>query len=124
MSYRKTNEAWFGDTFNRDPVYCYATADVAENSVNDTSYVIKGLNNNSATFTCNNVAVNDSLLNELTGRIAATDKISITATKDELEDSLSKISARIDALEQTILTKKSSSDLRSALKTLNYKREI
>lgn len=120
MPYKKTNEAWFGDTFNRDSTYCYATADVAA----DTAYTVKGLSNNSATFTCNNVTVNDSLLSGLTGGTSITDAISIAVTKDELEDKISEIKARIDALEQTISTKKSGSDLRSALKTLNYKREI
>lgn len=122
MPYKKTNEAWFGDTFDRDSIQAYTVASSAD-VADSIAYAIKGLNNNSATLTCNGITINDGLLDELSGG-AVTSKISIAVTKDELEDKISEIKARIDALEQTISTKKSSSDLRSALKTLNYKREI
>lgn len=121
---KKTNEAWFGDTFNRGTLNAY---------IPETGTVC---------FTANNCSINSDVLNELAGCVATTDcaissdSTAYTVAKgysghagvtigavDSLSDQLDAIKARIGALEESIATKQRSS-MRNGLKTLGYKREV
>ena len=122
---KKTNEAWFGDTFNRGTLNAYipATGEVC--------------------FTANNCSINQDVLNELAGYVTTadcaisndstayavakgcgshTEAITIGAV-DSLSDQLDAIRARLSVLEENISTKQRS-NIRNGLKTLRYKREV
>ena len=122
---KKTNEAWFGDTFNRGTVNAYVPA------------------TGELCFSANNCTINADTLNELTGYITTADcaigkdstaytiakgcashaeGIAISAV-DTLSDQLDGIKVRLGALEEAITTKKKN-NVRSGLKTLNYRREV
>lgn len=107
--WKKTNEAYFGDSFNRDSTLCsaaniHATVDddVATKAINwnyDGHYGINTLNE-----LCNYAAT-------------MTDVETVSNKFDELQ-------AQIDDLKKKLETRKEYSELRSALKTLHYKREV
>lgn len=122
---KKTNEAWFGDSFDRGTLKAYipATGELC--------------------FSANNCSINSDTLSELIGYVTAADcaigsdstaytvakggnshaeGITISAV-DSLSDQLDAIKARLSVLEENISIKKKS-DIRSDLKTLNYKREV
>lgn len=120
----RTGEAWFGDSFDR-------------------------LGPGELSFTVNNCAVNVYALKELTGYCDSgiytmtadcakglnstayalascensKDIVSINAV-DTLSDRLDVVVAQVDALKQNFVPKKGTCELRSALKTLKYKREV
>lgn len=114
----QAEEVWCGDSFEREATNC--------------SYTIGGVSN-MATLTANNCIVNkDVLMNTLAGGSYSHAEgatsiakgctgITTTVTIDELTDKLAILQAQIDALKrrQTV-----TSELRSALKTLHYKREV
>lgn len=122
----KTGEAWFGDSFDRSI----------------------SLGPGELSFTANNCSINTDALSALTGycdkyTVASADcsigtdctgyaiakgiqcdnSISINAV-DTLSDRLNELSARIDDLKQNFMPKKGANKLRSALKTLQYTREV
>lgn len=122
-SHIRTGEAWFGDSFDRNIA----------------------LGPGELSFTVNNCAATDAL-KELTGyndsgtytitadcaastayTLANCDNIkgvvSINAV-DSLTDRLDAVVAQVDALKQNFVPKKGAYELRSALKTLRYKREV
>ena len=108
---KKENEVYYfgGDTFNRDGLYCYATAD-------STCAVSNKINNKNALWS-------DESLYAIKG-VATSEINTVQSTIDEL-------SARVAALEQPKKVsnelrgpKKVSNELRGALKTLKYKREV
>ena len=122
---KKTNEAWFGDSFDRGTVNAYipATGELC--------------------FSANNCTINSDILSELTGYVTTADcaigsdstayaiakgyashaeNIAISAV-DTLSDQLDAIKVRLGALEETITTKKKN-NIRNGLKTLTYRREV
>ena len=125
MPFKKTNEAYFGDSFNRGSVLCYASACNSSDS---------------ATFTANNVEIDYDALANLTNLAgydlsigadksvfgyACTKGDAVGVTQNYVTmDNFNDLAARIAALEQTKETKKGADKLRCALKTLNYTREI
>lgn len=108
MSWKKTNEAWFGDTFDRSGV-----ATMAYNCADNAAYTY-------ATATCDSAPASKGIsklcINGDTYEIKA-DVSSVTNRVDELQ-------AQIDALKENYVPKTVRNDLRSALKTLHYKREV
>jgi hypothetical protein len=125
-SWKKTNETWFGDTFDRDATLC--------------SYTIDGvdLSSNGSITTCNT----DLLMNGITYASGSNSNAesaytvakginginSVKLCVDDLEikfesvaDKLKQLQAQIDALKKRPVV---TSELRSALKTLHYKREV
>lgn len=118
--WKKTNEVWFGDSFNRDSVLC--SADIAYDTALDSDCTgIKAISwdSNSATLTCNNIAVNQGILDSIGYNTYAT-KTDIDTVSDRFTD----LQAQINDLKKKLETKKECSKLRSALKTLHYKREV
>lgn len=119
-SFKKTNEAWFGDSFNRDSTVCsYIASDKSLNSMNtsiDLAY--DGLSNvayglasaNSGDLYCS-------------GTVKAND-YAIEGVTDSFTTEINKIKAQINDLKKNLETKKESSKFRLALKTLHYKREV
>ena len=126
-SHIRTGEAWFGDSFDRSIA----------------------LGPGELSFTVNNCAVNADALKELTGyndsgiytitadcakgldstayALASCDNINGIAgisAVDSLTDRLDAVVAQVDALKQNFVPKKGAYELRSALKTLRYKREV
>ena len=115
---------WMGDSFNRDALMCYATADCAT-SADSTAYTIssKSKGSNSCSFTA---TVDPSTFTSLKGDAGTSGAIfvdtdSLRTAIDELQIRCDVLQAQIDAAKEraTCTTK-----LRSALKTLQYKSEV
>jgi uncharacterized protein (DUF342 family) len=112
--YKKTNEAWFGDSFNRDALTCsYSAINDVVNSITCGAVTAA----NCATGSDYTVAKGTREANCYTD-VVAIDRI------DTLSDQLQKIQEQIDGLKKSLETKKSDNKLRLALKTLNYTREL
>ena len=120
---KKTNEAWFGDTFDRGTTLCYAIED--ESNYNT---ILKSLAMSSpqiidkdaygeVTFTCDLANTADSIGYAI-GKNASVNQV------DSLSDKIRDIQAQLHDLRKSLETKKENSELRSALKTLHYKREV
>ena len=124
---KKENEVYYfgGDVFNRDSLYCYATADSAisydDHSITTTAcdatakgITLKGL-------TGYTIANSDSPWN-CVDTIATKADVS-TAIEDisSIKTHIDALSARLAALEQP---KKIGNELRDGLKTLKYNREV
>lgn len=106
--WKKTNEAWFGDTFNRDSTLCSA-----ENiHATDDGIAAKAINwNYDGQYGINT-------LNELCNYAATVNDVETVSNKFD------KLQMQIDDLKKKLETRKEYSELRSALKTLHYKREV
>lgn len=121
-TWKKANEAYFGDTFNRDMMLC--SAEIAYDTALDSDYTaVKAINwndSNSATLTCNEVVVNQDILDGICGSTYAI----TTANVDTMRDRFDELQVQIDELKKKLETKKENSGLRLALKTLHYKREV
>ena len=136
MTYKKTNEAYFGDSFIRPyTVACYnsngdevmkgyikdcdlsLSADSAT-EVNCTFDLAKGLSS-----TAYGLANSKSGDLHCSGVVKASD-YAIEMVTDSLCTELKKIQTQIDDLKQNCVPKIGVNKLRSALKTLNYTREI
>jgi len=117
-TWKKTNEAWFGDTFDRASICAYNSA--TTDAVNGVS-VTKGVDNN-AVFTCTNTNNwdNATLLVGNNGEIAYKD-YAVKSDVDSICSQLKKLQEQIDELKVRSMV---TSNLRSALKTLQYKREV
>lgn len=112
-SWKKTNEAYFGDSFDRSGI----TA-----CLNNVTY-------DSAVAKC--VTTADCNINALDGLVAYTkadnevslkwDEISTKADISTLQDQFGILQAQIDDLKKSYTA---TTKLRSALKTLQYKREV
>ena len=118
--WKKANEAWFGDTFNRDAMLC--SGEIAYDTALDsdcTAAKVSWNDNNAITSTCNGLEINKDALEQVCGN---TYKIadSINITRDRFDE----LQAQINELKEKLETKKENLELRSALKTLHYKREV
>ena len=115
MSWKKTNEAWFGDTFDRSGISAMAYNCAADSAISADNTVYTY-----ATATCDSAPASKGIsklcINGDTYEIKA-DVSSVTNRVDELQ-------AQIDALKENYVPKTVRDDLRSALKTLHYKREV
>ena len=111
---KKTNEAWFGDTFNRD---------IAASTV---SYAIA----DGAICTCANTAdfaVNKSSVNGVYTLAAdVADVYTINTQVDTLQDKFKELQKQIEVLKQKqdyVLKTTEVNSLRNTLRTLKYERE-
>lgn len=125
-SWKKTNEAWFGDTFDRDATLCSYTIDGVNSSSNcaitacNTDLSMRGL-------TC--ASGSSSHADSAYTVVKSVDGInSVKLCVDDLEikfesitDKLKQLQAQMDAVKKRPIV---TSELRSALKTLHYKREV
>lgn len=119
-TWKKANEAYFGDTFNRDSAVCsYAITDNDLKSITGTvDLAYDGLSN-----TAYGLASASSGDLYCSGTIKAND-YAIELVTNSLTTELKKIQMDIDELKKSMVPKKENSELRSALKTLHYKREV
>ena len=116
-SWKKTNEAYFGDSFDRSGITACLN-NVTYDSAIDAA--IKG-----ATTTANcSVSSFDDLVDYVkadSGISSKWDEISTKADISTLQDQFSRLQAQIDDLKKSYTA---TTKLRSALKTLQYKREV
>ena len=95
---KKTNEAWFGDTFNRDAnivSYCSSSVD----SVTSSDFAVtKGINN-----------------------INYYDDFAVKSDVSTIQDAVLKLQEQVEELRRVDIK---TSQLRNGLKTLRYKREV
>ena len=115
MAWKRQGDAYFADTFDRDALMCSMDAtfpncndllcDTTCDSISGTT-VAKGLNSYAETDICyvNNFAT----ISEV----------------DTVSDKLKGLQAQINALKKNLEKPKVTNGLRSALKTLQYKREV
>lgn len=99
---------WCGDSFDRDSTIC--AYNVTDSAMDDKFIAAKGLAN----------ATTPNLY--CSGNIKGVD-VNIDGC-DSLSMELKKIQAQFDELKKNFVPKTSAHDLRSALKTLQYKREV
>ena len=116
-------EEWMGDSFNRDALMCYATADCATVTDGTAYKLIDSKGSNSCSFSA---AVDSSNFASLMGdtctsSVMSIDIDSLRTAIDELQIRCDTLQAQIDAAKEraTCTTK-----LRPALKTLQYKSEV
>ena len=118
MTAIKANEAYFGDVFNRDACVTACNAGTITFSCDKAIMVPEDL--------CSTASASASTWN-MEIPISA-HAVSATqcyqSTINTVLDRVNDIEARIGALESTAAPKKDSSTLRSALRTLNYTREL
>lgn len=115
MAYKKTNEAWFGDSFNRDSINCCYTAAIAPMQG---ELSLDGVTS-SVTYANVNNYIDDGSLN--CGGVVKAADFTISGTVDSFKDEIDKIRARLGNLEKGY---NNTNRLRSALKTLSYTREV
>lgn len=114
MIYKKTNEAWFGDSFNRDSTTCsYTIANNDLKSIIDSVDLVTSGSSN-AVYGVTNAG----------GEIVKTSDYAIECVTDSFATEIKRIEAQINDLKQNFVPKKGANKLRSALKTLNYTREL
>lgn len=121
-TWEKTNEAWFGDTFDRpSTIACYTAEGKhlfnGRVSACDLSYSPDSYTEASITCDLANAANDDSI-----GYTVA--KRASISQVDSLSDKIRNIQAQVNDLKKKLETKKEYSELRLALKTLHYKREV
>lgn len=125
-TWKKTNEAWFGDTFDRDATLCSYTIDGVDLSSNSdfatcNAYIPMGemtyaSGSNSQAESAYTVAKGIYGINSVQSCVD-----SLEAKFEPITDKLKQLQAQIDSLKKRPVV---TSELRSALKTLHYKREV
>ena len=127
-NWKKTNEAWFGDTLNRNATLCYLAEDGSERSINLNNCTVEyepcGINadgNMVATFSADLASARDyAVAKGISGANYYNDVV-IKSDIDVLKDQIIKLQEKIEKLKSCSTA---TSELRSALRTLNYKREV
>ena len=126
-SHIRTGEAWFGDSFDRNivlgPGELNFTTAACSMDMDTLSKLTGYCNNDTYTITADCANGSDSTVYALAKGSSNENIVSITAV-DTLSDRLDAIMAQVDALKQNFVPKKGAYELRSALKTLSYKREV
>jgi hypothetical protein len=122
MTWKKANEAYFGDSFNRDSTTCsYAIAGSNElTSLNGYVDMITTCADNIAYGKADKATSGDLYCS---GVVKASD-FAIECATDSLSTALKKMQAQIDELKLNMVPKTGTHKLRSALATLKYEREI
>lgn len=123
MTWKKANEVYFGDSFNRDSTTCsYAIAGSNElTSLNGYVDMITTCADNIAYGKADKATSGDLYCSEV---IKASDFAAIGSATDSLSAALKKMQAQIDELKLNMVPKTGAHKLRSALATLKYEREI
>ena len=122
MTWKKANEAYFGDSFNRDSTTCsYAVA--GSNELTALSGYVDAIttNANKIAYAKADKATSGDLY--CSGVVKASD-FAIECATDSLSTALKKMQTQIDELQQNLTMKTGAHKLRSALATLKYEREI
>ena len=119
MEYKKTNEVYIADQFNRDTLSCCADAAIAtsisasKGITLPNSYDYAGI---SQALTCNTTAINSIGITDSCVKI------------DDWHNSISTLNEKIQELQKKIeyfeRRQTVTSNLRSALRTLKYEREV
>ena len=122
MPPKKANEAYFADVFNRPATIAFCSADGSQQSIGyikdfDVSWAPGEATE--AVVTCD-IAPNC----DYTAIMAKGVNSTLSCTTEDIKSDISAIAARLDALESQLEKKNARNDLRSALKTLNYTREL
>lgn len=115
-TWKKTNEAWFGDTFDRSStVACYNTEEkhLCDGRISTCDLSYSPDSYTKASITC-----------DLANKVDTIVQNASVNPVESLSDKIKDIQAQIDDLKKNLETKKENSELRSALKTLQYKREV
>lgn len=123
MPFKKANEAYFGDVFNRSTVACYNTEgnELMKGYVTGCDLARSPDSAMEATFSC---IMPDNTITSLYSCNNSDSGVTIRSTVDDIQSELATLEARIVALESTIQPKKGADKLRSALRTLNRTREL
>lgn len=131
MAWKKQEDAYFADTFDRDALMCSIDCAIDANKAVPKSISI---DSSGLSFTMPNVRCYDTL-NEVTGYVATTadntgnwtlsscDTAGVSIV-DTVSDKLQDLQAQINVLKKNLEKPKVTDGLRSALKTLQYKREV
>ena len=122
-NWKKANEAWFGDTFNRDTTLSYTTEDgsnydmLVKSLTMSSPQIIDKDSLGEVTFTCDLANAADDI------GYAVAKNASVNQVEN-LSNKFEELQAQINDLKKKLEMKKECSELRSALKTLHYKREV
>lgn len=122
MAYKKTNEAWFGDSFNRDITNCTAYVSGADLGTAKGSTVMGYCDKGTATFTIADNATNENVLSSIAHK-GVSYAIADKAVRSDVESMQEKLQELAKQIEELKITRKESI-LRNQLKTLSYKREV
>ena len=122
MTWKKANEAYFGDSFNRDSTTCsYAVAGNGElTSLDGYVNMVTACADNRVYAKADKATSGDLYCS---GVVKASD-FAIESATDSLSAALKKMQTQIDELQQNLTMKTGAHKLRSALATLKYEREI
>lgn len=134
MPYKKTNEAWFGDSFNRGPAtlsfntsdgntYTCAVNNMSIESDYDGVYSLSADIAARPDTACFTVAKGVNSHAE-GAKSSVYGCASVSAEVDTLSSRLQDMQAQIDGLKEQLKKTGTTSKLRSTLKTLTYVREI
>ena len=127
MPYKKTNEAWFGDSFNRDNTVCaYTIANNDLQSISGAPDDLTGIVNNFTITADYAKGIDTSAIAIAKSNDSALewkDTVSISSV-DLLSDKLENLQAQINSLKKTIEKRGVGLSIRPALKTLKYTREV
>lgn len=122
----KTGEAWFGDSFDRSISLGPGELSITANNCSINTDVLSALTDYCDKYTV--TSADCSIATDCSGYAVTKgikDNYSISIDSvDTLSDRLNELNARIDDLKQNFVPKKGANKLRSALKTLQYKREV
>jgi hypothetical protein len=128
MPYKKTNEAWFGDSFNRSPLSGELSFTVDNCYIN--SAALEGLTGTANNFTITadcakgiDTSATIAIAKSNDSALEWKDTVSISSV-DLLSDKLENLQAQIDNLKKTIEKRGVGLSIRPALKTLSYTREL
>lgn len=122
MAYKKTNEAWFGDSFNRDIMNCTAYVSGADVGSVKASTAIGYCDKGTATFTIADCATNENVLSSI-AHDGITYALADKAARSDVETMQERLQELANQIEELKITRKESI-LRNQLKTLSYKREV
>lgn len=111
MNYNKADGHWFADSFNRDDTLCsYVTAS-CDSALGADGTATCAITSKGVTG-INNISLGDCTYAIQDSRV------------DTVQNSIKELQAQIDDLKENYVAKKGADELRSALKTLRYTREI
>ena len=121
----RTGEAWFGDSFDRNIALGSGELSFTANNCTMDSFtpLVGYCDSGTYTMTADCAKGSDSTTYALANCENIKGIVGIEAV-DSLTDRLDAVVAQVDALKQNFVPKKGAYELRSALKTLRYKREV
>ena len=122
MAWKKANEAYFGDSFNRDSITCsYAIA--GSNELTSLDGYVNAITTCDTGITC--VKGDNTTSGDLyCSGVVKANNYAIVGVTDSLSTELKNLQKQINELKENLTTKTGAHKLRSALATLKYEREI